>query len=891
MQQKTVSGTHATYRGVELIASEIEQKLTPAACATLKDLLAERDLPAWELVVRSAVLFLRTGRISGVNTLFEEVRSKRCSFQALYNSTWIKFMKDDINRDGDIEYWVKRHSQTPSEADTSKSSRFSPKASTFVEGGNSTSLTYLSNSISYAVLNHDVVPSDTTLSNLVLVTLRMIPADLKSLRQEVVHKSAPAHEMELLKEEASRDETSAEAAKHHDLTPSSETGYLSSLNSIYESNAPILRRPIPTTRSHKHVRDALGPMWDLLKEFSPELSLPNVVTLLRGFNKATLVTPTLFLLPQVARHTRGDPKTAAEGFYYALKTLCADVQYDEAYKVYCAYLRPKNAEHPTWKFVLEHRRLLSFVLQSVSRASAATRAEKEKLFELALTHNALTGDSLASFTYAMSRDATVSVKELSAIYERCRGLPLERHEARFMNDIFFGFSARGAFNLAHSVLGDMWEKGATISAQSIRLFLERCIQARQVDLVEDIFNLMRPESPVDLYRDAKKGRRSETTSRKLPVSLKVPAEAFQALLALDIQLNHPERFVQHITDYATVENYPLTRDLLIQLLSVAMQSGRVSLLSPILAAFEEKAGITPDLRALNAMIGVHVRARDAQGALERFASIKKLGMEANEFTFVALMRVRALSSIDAAIDILTEMKEANVPATAAIFEALLDVIAPGSSEKAEWMLAHMEDIGVKPTLGVYKPILTAYAKAGNGAMFQQHLKHIVESSGLPLEPFFCASLIDSLALLGDFESLHNWLLPIMRREGIELSLKMVGQLLLAYYRLDKPELAEEILKDLPSRHRVQTQAKLASIVFLPSLRYLALHDLPRAWKLIDIMEKQCGVPVGQDMLTAILTETETPNSTRRAEALAWMKENLHPLEFQALENTVKAQSL
>lgn len=843
-------------------------------------------MPAWDVTIGSTVLFLRTGRTDAANKLLEDVTSDRCRLPALYNAVWIKYIKEDVNRDDDIDHWL---NDPKPEAASSDKGQGSKRTSTYVYGGSPMSINYLSNSISHAVLKHNVVPSDTTLTNLVLFTLRMIPADLKSVRQQVVNKSTAQHEMDSLKEEASRDDKTVETSKYHDLAPPSDTGYLSSLNSIYESNIPIVRRPIPVDPSHKHARHALGPIWELLKEFISDLSLSNLVTLMRGFNKATLITPTLYLLPHIARHARGDPKTAAEGYYYALKTLVADVRYEDAYALYRDYLRPKNAEHPTWTFVLEHKRLLGLTLQGVARSAAATREEKEKLFNIAHANNALTGDALASYAYAMSRDASVRVTDLSSIYDRCRDLPLEKHTARFMNDIFFGYSARGAFNLAHQVLSDMWERGATISGHSVRLFLDRCVSTRQIDLVEDVLQLMRPANPYHLHRDVKFGRKSETTSRRLPVVLSVPVETYEALLIVDIRINDVKHFQQHLDDYVAVEKYTLTRALLKDLLAVAAQLGRAQFISPILSAFQN-ANILPDLRTMNTVLYTYAQARDAETAIGWFESFKQKGMAADEFTYAALARLYAKSfNVDKAIDVLTEMEDANVPITPIIFEALVEALAPISLEKAEWIIAHMESIGVKPSLGLYKALLTGYANAGNIQMFQQHLHYVIESSGLPLAPFFCNSLIDSLSLLGDFESLQEWLLPVMKREGIEMSFHTLGSLLLAYYRLGKHDLVEETLKDLPNRHRLQSQARYASVVFLPSLRYLALNDLPRAWNLIETMQKQCGIPVGQDLLASMLSVLDSPNSSRRAEALAWMKANLHPTEFEALERTIKTQ--
>lgn len=908
MASANLKGIHVAHKTIETCADSLEKLLTPAVYTAFKSELKALNKEAHAILIESGLLLLRTGRIEAMETLLRAVNPTK-TVDASFNHIWATFIISDLNREVAIEREVASISN-PARRKTDNSK--TKTASSFVNGGPSTSLVYLSSSIGSAISKYDVVPSADTLSQLVPLTLRMIPADLKSLRQEVVRQDTPKEEIAALQEEASQ-----EASTHHDLTPSNTAEYLPTLNSVYASASPAMRRPIPIERSHKIVRDSLGPMWDLLKEFVTDLSLTNLVTLLRGFNAATLVVPTLFIVPHVARHARGNPDLASNAYYYALQTLCDDIRYDDVYKIYTKYLRPKDASHPTWSYILKEPRLLALILQGVSRASAATRVEKELLFEACLNHAALSSSALSSYCYAMSRDASVNVSELFSIYERClsaneasssdkaspaklssstetSALPAQAFQhSTFMNHIFFGLSVRGAYTLAHQVLSEAWNRSSVISGHQVRLFLDRCIQARQVDLVDDLLNLMRPSNPVSLHRDASHGRhRSTTTSRKLPVQLVIPAQTYHDLFILDIFANNASALVQHITDYVTVESHALDRQLLQQILSSIARRGRSSLIEPALTAFKQ-FDVSPDVQNLNTVIKAFNTARDFEAAIGAFSAISKTyNLKPDGYSYAALVYTYAYSSnLDKAIDVLSEMEEAGTPISTPVFESLIEIASTTSLEKAEWLLEHMRSRNVPETVAVYKPLLLAYARDGNHEMFRQHLDHLVQASGLSLTPSLCISLIEALSILGDFKTLQEWLLPVMKREGIIIQLGIFGALLKAYYRLEKYDNAEKLLKDAPDLQLLRNRSGLAQTAFFPALRYLVANDLSRTWKLLEDIEKKCGVPVGQDMYATILEEAaESPNTNRRAEALEWMKKHLHPVEYEALQASLNSQS-
>lgn len=860
---------------VHTLTDELNAALSPNTLVVLQKELSRKNEDVHDLVVRMATLYLRTNETHRMETLLTSLASGD-QLSVLFNRTWKNFIELDLDQEDAILNKVFKLQQGKAR---------STYLHSFVEGGNYASLDIIANSIRSAIINHEISPNIDTLCGIMLATLRNIPADLKSLRQEILHRETAKRNLEV-----ANDEEGAEQS-HHDLTPSNTVEFIPRLKSVYEPNAPIVRRPIPIERAHKLVRDALGPIWELLKQSAGKLSGTQMVMLLRAFNRATLVTPTLYLVPYIkdAKNIRiGD--LSAKAFTYALATLNDDVRYEEGYDIYRKYLASDEPNLVLHKWASQSKSLIEQTLHTVSRASLATRSEKEALFKLARKVPHISGAPLAGYCYAMSRDASVTSTELFELFQKTRKASkwLKRHNLRFLNELFFGLSARGAFQLAHEVLSEMWQNDATISANAVRNFLERCAQSHQPELVEDILALMRPENPVTSYSDTKFGRNSATTTRSLPARLRVSPLSYGAIFQLDMQRNDIKRFSQHLNDFQNIDEHRLDRSLFQSLLSLAAKYANADFIDPIVNAFKS-AGIALKVDEANAVCHVYNKMRKSSDAIEYIKSFAERGLTPNEATFANLAFAYAqFYNPDAALDVLNEMEAAGIAPTSYIFEALISILAPGSVERAEWILQHMDNYGVKPTLRVYEPLLLSYATSGNAEMFFHHAVPLIDAHRTMLPVEFCHTLIVSIGRLGDFSALQAWILPELQREELSKNFLLYGQLVLVYYRINRDDLVEETLKALNERSQMRNLAYAGTLVFKPALRYLAVTDLSRCWNLLNIMQNTCTVPLGHDLLASIIeTVAQLPDPAPQAEALEWMRTHLHPMEYKSLIKIVE----
>ena len=876
----------------------MEEKLTPAVRKMIKKELESVWVEARVFAIDTAILFLRLNRVDAAHSLLSDVSTPSNTLNSLLNDVWSKFVRLDLNREEFIKESIKERKLEPKEDpftvyDKSDSESSDKPAKSdflfpFVEGEASASIVYVASSIRKAILEHNVVPSKSTMASIVLLTLRMIPADLKSLRQDILKKKNSNEAVMKAKLEIDQGDTS-----YSDLAPPDDGGLLPTLKSVYDKAEPAPRRILPYDQSHHIVRQTLGPIWDLLKTLEDDLSLDNLTTLLRGFNKATLVTPTLHLLPQVARHARGDTKLATSAYTYALKTLIDDIRYDDVYNVYTQHLRPADESHIAWTFVLKSPELLNLLLQGISRSPLTPSNIRDQLFELTFKAKALTGDSLRSYTYAASRDVNISVRDLELILRKCRSLNFQKHELNYMNDIFFGMQARGAFNVALEVLNDMWTAGATIYGNTTRLFLDRAIYARQPDIVEGILGIMRPPKPVSLTFERNEHKVSTTSSINLPVNLEITPLSYNALFELDIYMNDVKAFLRHIADYKNV-GLRLDISLLHHLLAyTAQQFGRSSFVEPIFSCFK-KGKVRLDITAINHALCIYNRARDYKATIELFGKINTVhGLVPNESSFAHLATAYAHSdNLDRALDVISDMRAVNVSVTAEFFEHLIEAVAPTSLERAEWLLNYMQSKSIKVTPGVLKPLFSKYAATGNAVMFKQHLDYLLDMSNLRLDTRFASSLIDSVSILGDFEMLQKRVLSALRLQHFNMDHNVLGHLVIAYLRLGKTDIAHKTILDLSTLPNLGSQSKLANLVFLPALRYLAMNSLAQTWNMLYTMEKKCGVPAGQNIYLAIIEgAAASDDPTARNYALEFIRGHLHPTEYVSLIQTVRRSSI
>jgi hypothetical protein len=870
------------------VAPQLDEVLTHDVLRLLSGDLRASPAKTQTLCIEIGILYLRAGRHEAANQFVAEVAPKR-DLEILFNHVWNHYVTADVRRDEELATKLTgREFSTSTQSDKTR-------LYDFTHAGSPGSLTTLASSIASAIEKYDVTPSTSTLTSIMLLTLRMLPADLKTLRQHIVRKETPREQLEEWKNKLDSEKRKGKPSLSKiNLLPSNAVQYVPTLNSVYQRSPAPLKRPIPIEKSHLIANSALEPIWDLLKPNLSELTPSMLLALAKAFNKATLSLPALQLVPVLEKlekpfltEERGSVYTIYEN---VLETLCNDVEFDEVYRVYKSqfYDKSKKTYIPQ---IANQRKLVSLLLQGISRSPKATRGEKDELYQLTETMKYITPAALSSYCYSLARTVEVSAKALYEIVEHQSGKNFDRHNLRYLNEIFFGLSVRGSFALAHQVLSEMWIKGSVINAQAIDLFLDRCLASGQPDLVKDILALMRPSQPIKLHGE--NGKRSITTSKQLPVHLSLSKEQYLPIFTLYARFNRVEDFKKALDEYTTLDGHTIDRTLLRRLLHVCLDQSAVSCIELLISTFKQ-LGLSLGITEANEILLTFQKARQIEKFNNFFDSMPSLGITPDERSYAAKVHsLRQSFQVDLAIEILEEMQAAGVEATATIFEALIFVLVPISVEKAEWVLQHMHSLNVPPTLRVYQPLLKEYAHQQNEAMFQQHLDFATQSTGLPLNPVFCRTVASCLSTLNKTDLIDEWLIPLMKREGVDVSdYSFVSSVLAAYYHTGKDEAAEKLVLSLENLKDLPKRAVTVQRLFGPALAELAQNSLQRTRRLFKFLRTSCGIPLSHNLYATVVESlSHLPDTSQKEAALAWIESEMHPTEYKAFTKSISARIL
>jgi hypothetical protein len=891
-------------RITNLAADRVEQILTPE---TLKKISQELkgDDKFYRLIVNVGVLLLRCDRVETLDNFVSKICLTRRARTETFNSIWRHYINADVHTEENIAFRLS----------LGKTTEYMHEYGAKKAAG---SLISVSQSVSKAIIRHKIVPDELTVANLILLTLRLLPADLMALRKEVIREPISEAAKKVVKNTAEgpsssyRDATSSSdsstlfednivyfseelsdanqknkkaepTASHHDLTPTNTTELLPDISSIYGTPAAAHRRPIPVEKAHKAMREALSPLWDILKPMSGKLEERTLHTLLTAFNKSTLVLPTIHLLTHLNKYH--DKPTVANSYAIGFATLCDDVQYEAVHEIFKKQLvDPETGQ--MFEFVRNSKSLLAAILQGISRAPAATAQEKDMIYALAVESRAMTPEALANYCYALARNGDVPSSRLYSLSE-LDTTHWKKHQLKYLNEIFWGLAMRGSLHLAHKVLELMWSRGSVISVRNLLAHLERCIHAEQSELVDKLMNYIRPSSTIKLHW-ANRGEVSATTSSALPIYVPLSDSLHNDLLDHYIKIGDGQGLKSSLQAYRAESGEMDPLVLLRRLLSKCAKNGKPDLAIMLLGAFAD-IGIDITVTEANLILKSFNRAKKADEAVKFFRSFSSHSIRPNEESFVELAYSRGIQSNTLLVlEVMDEMSAAGVRPNLLIYNTLITVLAPISLEHAEWVLQNMQDRGLTPNLESYSPLMRQYAKLGNQNMFQHHFDHIIHETNLPFDIHFCQVLLEEYTALGDFQAITEKLLPIMKRDDIQKDTRFLSTLAVSFCRFGRDDLADEVITKLPLKSSIQLRPRSINYVFTPIIEYLASQSLERTWRMIALMENKYGVAVGLNLYRTIMkvVSEQGTSEEKRTEAMNWISSHLHPEEFANLKKSL-----